>query len=937
MAEFSSLTHKFRANLDHQQQGGNKISKRNRQPLSCAPCRIKKLKCDRGHPCETCIKKGDQASCTYGKTAPIFNRSEAHTNAVNNHNNNGRSKAQERLRHLEQLVMQMVDNSVGPSQPSESMAAASPERDAPNPTIATEGHLQVGSSEARYVGSTHWSAILENIQELKTALGSEHTSSTELDESEDIEPQGPECLFGSPGNLSLAQILAQALPPRLQVDRRLSTYFNSRYLVIPFIHTTQFQRQYEQFWRAPLEAPPLWVSILFSICCMSATLSEAVGSEPSTPEDQPSPRMNFLTAASQCLRLGGFVRPKRYVVEALALHAQCKYMSTLDPAREVGIIFTVLVRLAFRSGYHRDPSQFPHFSVFEGEMRRRSWAMLRQFDLMVSFQLGLPNLIPPNSWDTLPPRNLLDTDFDEHTTILPPSRPENEATQILYFIVKSRLMTSFGKVCAHALTFRECKQKELMELDAEVRETYKTVPDTLRIKPMSQSFADPSYLIMVRLNCEFLFQKSICVLHRKYMTQGGYPASTAACTDAAIAITKHMLDLHKEFQPGGQLFADRWMLSSFTMNDFYLASMVLCLGISMWKKAHPGKGVNEDERMESQHALLRSAFEICEELSPTSTEAKRVANVLRVVLGEMGTPGSAWRGSASASGSSMSTSQQGPSTTSSSSGSSTQPPPRLLQPSRFGGSAFFPSPYDFNLAPLSLNDRDMSSSSSSVQMADANQPGEFFNLNMPLPTPRLEPSPSLGPNPFTSFLPFSLSYPPNQHSSHPSIANTNMSSPDSTATNPNPNLNVDVDWAFLDQWMALPDQEILPVNDGGSIPMTFNGAGAGVGIGVSDPNTSMTTPGLDVNAEWSSAPYRFLGGEILRNIAAREEAEAQAERQQQRQQQGDAQGEMDGVARNQSQDGVNNSGPDGKGVEGYSLDRGKNHFAGHGVAQYIGY
>ncbi|KIW29637.1 uncharacterized protein PV07_05440 [Cladophialophora immunda] len=940
MAEFSSLTTKFRANLDSQQSGGHKISKRNRQPVSCFNCRIKKLRCDKGHPCETCVKRGDESSCVYGNIPLPKSSDPSSANGTNTaHAANKRGQAQDRLRHLEQLVMQMVGNTTSAQSSQDSEAAASPgsalDIDTSTASIAKEGHLQYGSSESRYVGSTHWSAILESIQELKSALSSGSNgqgggpSATEFDESDDIEPQEIEGLFGSTSHLSLPQILSQALPPRLQVDRRLSTYFNSRYLVIPFIHTTQFRRQYDQFWRTPLEMSPLWISILFSICCMSATLSEAVGSEPSTPEDQLSPRMSFLNAACQCLRLGGFVRPKRYVVEALGLYAQCKYMATLDPSREVSIIFPILVRLAYRSGYHRDPSQFPHFSVFEGEMRRRMWAMCLQFDLMVSFQLGLPNQIPPSSWDTLPPSNLLDSDFDEHSTALRQSRPEEEATQILYFIVKTRLMTTFGKVCSHALSFRDYSQQEVMDLDREVRAVYATVPKILHIRPMSQSFADPSYLIMVRTNCEFLYQKSLLVLHRKYMTQGTHPTSTKVCTDAAIAITRHMLDLHKELKPGGQLFQDRWMLSSFTMNDFYLAAMVLCLGVSMWRKANPGKGLEDsgDGTTVEQFQLLKAAYEICEELSPTSNEAKRVADVLKVVLDEIASPAavaqSTWPGSIGSNtrglgGAMSNTEQQGQIQESATLPSKHHP---FMQPGRFMGSAMFPMQYDFTLVPLTLQDQQdregfsdyPSSSTSSQNQQGQNQGGSggyftpaFNNSSVndssaPLnPNLRLMPglqNPGLGPNPFMSFLPFSAAYPPPTPTLDPAIAaaaaatGTSSSSDvaEEMAANGSMPMNLDIDWAFLDQWMALPNPDILSLSEAappsqvtalnpipqhplawrpGSPPgqpdastnhhhhqlqhQDARGAAAG-GL----DKTTTTTPAT----HWMSTPYRFLGGE----------------------------------------------------------------------------
>lgn len=820
------------------------------------------------------MKRGDPSICTYGKATPASSRSEANNNA-----NDSRGKAQERLRQLEQLVMQMVDNTnASTGNPKSSLSDSDPA----DASIANEGHLQYGSSESRYVGSTHWSAILQNIQELKTALGTQNASTTELDEAEDAESQDAESLFGPVGHLSLAQILAQSLPPRLQVDRRMATYFNSRYMVIPFIHTAQFQRQYEQFWKTPLETPPLWVSILFSICCMAATLSEAVGSEPSTPEDQPSPRISFLNASCQCLRLGGFIRPKRHVVEALALYTQCKYTATLDPAGEVGVIWAILVRHAYRSGYHRDASHFPRFSVFEGEMRRRLWAMLRQFDLMISFQLGLPSQVPPDSWDTVEPRNLLDADFDEHTTVLPPSRPESEPTQILYFIVKSRLMTSFGRVCAQALSFRNSTQKEIMELDAEVRAVHQTVPDTLRIRPMSQSFADPPYLVMVRLNCEFLFQKSICVLHRKYMTQGGYPASTEACTDAAVSITKHMLDLHKEFKPGGQLHADRWMLSSFTMNDFYLASMVLCLGLSMWKKANPGKDMSEDEKIEGQYTLLKDAFGICEELSPSSTEARRIAGVLRVVLGQMGA--------------------ELPSATTTTATTESMDPrgrpwgglfggfPAMSQVSRqntsseplssHGTSDGFAMPNNFNLAPLSLSDHDAPGFTSSGTQPDApNLVADFSNFNYGMADTGIAAGTApnqLQINPFMSFLPFSPSWQqpaqgyPEQTTADGFIPGAIGSDrlPNTltdTSGSDNTNMAMDVDWTFLDQWMALPDPEQPePETDILPVPTESN-----------QNNSSSFCVAAVATAEqqdWTSEPYRFLGGELSLNNNAGDEA-----------------------------------------------------------------
>ncbi|KIW41424.1 uncharacterized protein PV06_06985 [Exophiala oligosperma] len=909
--DFAALTGKFRANLESSANGGNKINKRNRQPLSCAPCRSKKLKCDRGHPCETCIKKGDIESCTYGKATVAPSKSDfSSTNSTTNGVNNSRGRAQERLRHLEQLVMQMVDNngaaSLLPSNPNTIRSDTTMNTDS-NASIANEGqfHLE-NATESRYVGSTHWSAILQNIQELKSALhvspGSEEThvsvassgsggdgpsqpddvvDDTTLDS--DPPEHEEETLFAAPSGLTISHILSTSLPSREQVDRRLSTYFNSTYMVIPFIHTWEFQHRYEAFWANPLDTSPFWLSILFCICCMSATLSEAVGTEPPTPDDGPSPRSTFLSASRQCLRLGGLTRLKRFGIEAFALYTQCLYIQTLDPSGETALIWAMLVRQAYRGGYHRDSSHFASsFTVFEAEMRRRVWAMLRQFDLMISFQLGLPNQIPPGSWDTQDPRNLLDADFDESSTELPPGRPETEATQILYFIVKSRLMTSFGKVTAHSLSFRDVSQADVMALDREVRAVHATVPDILRIRPMRQSFADPAYLVMVRLNCEFLFQKSLCVLHRKYMTmtdpvtgEYSFPESITACVDAASAISRHMLDLHKEFKPGGQLYDGRWMLSSFTMNDFYLASIVLCLAVSTWKNRHPGRNVevDADQRTKDVYALLGSAFTITVDLSPTSREARRVSDVLRVVLDGVGTATtrkmtstlqhrSRNRSITRVAGSDDDAAAAAGSTSQRVSADCLFPSteltrkqfgewPQLHQQQRRqqddkngqGQQNVFVDVHEFNLTPLSLSEN--------VSQQQQHQHQHQHRHRQQTQQQETKPTDdwTLSPNRFSSTLPFQLAFQTtpgggmsqgngtggvntvSSSSEYTSIGTTSSTShttngPDTfmtttdTNTNTNTNLNMnpmnmDIDWAFLDQWMAAPnDTTTMPISGG---------------------------------------------------------------------------------------------------------------------------
>jgi hypothetical protein len=86
-----------------------------------------------------------------------------------------------------------------------------------------------------------------------------------------------------------------------------------------------------------------------------------------------------------------------------------------------------------------------------------------------------------------------------------------------------------------------------------------------------------------------------------------------------------LADLHREFQPGGQLEGASWMLNSTIVSDFTLAIMVLGLGLSQ----------DQDQggpQRECRVGLLSQSLAICEDLGWKSWEAHRAAGALREML-----------------------------------------------------------------------------------------------------------------------------------------------------------------------------------------------------------------------------------------------------------------------------------------------------------------
>lgn len=492
----------------------------------------------------------------------------------------------------------------------------------------SRGHLILNGDEPSYVGSTHWSTIMGSVNDLKSLIATEDSSPSDLD---DLLPDCDTLLCAARPS-SLDTVL-RILPPRLQVDRYLSNYFRSKYLASPIVHTFQFQRQYERFCGNPHETPVLWISILMSILSTSARLMDSTNV---SADGNFVLRQQFLTAAAQCLMLGNYSRPKPLVVEALLMFCHCQSLMTSEPSREAALILSLVTRLAFRCGYHRDPDNLKNLSVFEGEMRRRTWVVCKDMDLMIATQVGLPNYIPDDCYDTKLPSNLSDTDFDEDTQQLPPSKPEIEPTPILFWIVKDRLLTIFNKILRVSISFGSFTAGYLTQLEESLCQVHASIPPSLRIRPLSQSFADGSDIVMARFVCEIIFQKCVCVLHRRMMAQD-VKLSSEVSIEAAATILRHMVDVYRELQPGGQLQNDRWMLSSAVIHNFLLATMILAISISQDHVPSPeqGQGIPAYQKRLFHLELLTSTHAICVDLGVMSREAQRVARTLETILPDL--------------------------------------------------------------------------------------------------------------------------------------------------------------------------------------------------------------------------------------------------------------------------------------------------------------
>ena len=222
--------------------------RRDKPQLSCNPCRTRKSRCDRNQPCYNCSTRG--LTCTY---APGNSKSSSGL-STGQSATPGTLGVQDRLVQLERLVMSLIPTAAAnnatetrwsnqargedpSSVPLMDTNYTTPGGTTPLDTISDSGSIRVtGASDLHYVVGEHWSAILDNIADLKDHFDREEQrkltenpySSQDMDGGLNPRPPSPpgHALLLYPIHRSSRAEMLASLPPKDAVDRYLSYYFN---------------------------------------------------------------------------------------------------------------------------------------------------------------------------------------------------------------------------------------------------------------------------------------------------------------------------------------------------------------------------------------------------------------------------------------------------------------------------------------------------------------------------------------------------------------------------------------------------------------------------------------------------------------------------------------------------------------------------------------
>ncbi|KAL1881143.1 hypothetical protein VTK73DRAFT_4590 [Phialemonium thermophilum] len=638
-----------------QHKASHSGAKRNRALLSCGPCRASKQKCDRAQPCSQCLRKGRTSSCIYAGTSGA----EKNGHPAATPTRAPRSMAS-RLKRLEAVVRALMDS---PDEAERTRILNQPvasSGDAPGDWPPTEGSdslpargqvVVAGKGEkggsTTYVGATHFMAVLDDIEDLKSYFD----EGDEAHGSPDPEPDG-----ASPENFLLQltppktreEFLAY-LPPKRTIDLLTMRFFNAFSPSQHIVHRPTFARKYAEFWQDPSKASFDLLALLFIISALGTYFSSFLS--PDEADNSPGASTmerfyHYRSLAASALVSAKFASPGPMTMLPMLLYLESEFIISRASQMNCYLMSAVCMRLMLKMGLHRDPSNLPNISPFDGEMRRRMWNLGVQIELMVAFHLGLPSMVHGIESDTALPGNLLDEDFSEDSSELPPARPDTEYTLMTYPIWKTQMVKIFGLVARQAHSLSPPTYAEVLRLDHLLEEKWSQVPAPLKIRPLEDCVIDPPHQVNQRFGIASLYQKSRCVLHRRYLVEPvpkkEHEYSRRTCLEAALRLLEYQDTFYRATLPGGILRQHGWFLTSLAIHDFLLAAMIVYLVL----QNGTASALGADDNGTPQNKPLASREELCEKLkksraiwldvSRDAAVGKKAADILEVMLNRIG-------------------------------------------------------------------------------------------------------------------------------------------------------------------------------------------------------------------------------------------------------------------------------------------------------------
>jgi Fungal specific transcription factor domain len=376
--------------------------------------------------------------------------------------------------------------------------------------------------------------------------------------------------------------ILRSFPPKGTTDVLIARFFDVYNQDPPFqiIHGPTYQKQYDQHWRSPQDSDIVWLGLTYAMMMVSLVSYGKNADEPAEYRGRTEQMYkDYKRLTAQSLMLTDFNKGSPYLLEMYIFYILADLGRSKDAEINILVGTATLVRHAMRLGYHRDSKYFPGLSAFQGEMRRRVWALVKHADLRISAQFGLPPMVRNELANTEMMRNLFDDELDENVAELPESRPLSEATPISYLIYKTHMVDIAYEIVEETQKIGLPSYERAMELDRKIRKLHEEVPLQFKFRPYEESIRDPSDIIMKRYILEIMYLKFLLLIHRKFCNCTRYPYSARTGLESAMQILKHQQTLHHESRQGRRLSDAKMFVTALTAHDYILAAMIVCMAL----------------------------------------------------------------------------------------------------------------------------------------------------------------------------------------------------------------------------------------------------------------------------------------------------------------------------------------------------------------------
>ncbi|KAK9365621.1 hypothetical protein V1509DRAFT_675453 [Lipomyces kononenkoae] len=433
--------------------------RRLRNAVSCDPCRIRKAKCDQGHPCGSCTLRLQQSECTYGwhnrtdtiKTGAQDGEAAATPVDPPGSNVDGRSDEnyllENRMAQLEFKVeeLQAMVLSLSPRSRSSSDRGDEISKDgAPgvselssNSLPAEERNGMIGSRQGvlHFIGPTGWTLHHQGVgtllsmqtyadefkqgQEVASSVHTGTAFENEMNACQQIRTRYKgwrtssiaDCVFFTSSHISMSE-LESLVPDRsvceALIDRFLVT-FNKTH---PIVDEDTFREEVSSFWDSRPVKPNTWLPYLLAVLAMGLLLP--VNSLSSRIINGRFQGRKILMTVLQLLFSSPsyFRRPdiRTFQIMLLSILARKLELNEPDGSDAVNGMLAIARQVAYSMGLHRDVSNKPGVSTTDFELRRKLWTTFIFVDLEHSVQSGMPFLLRMTDFQT---RSLLGSSHTE--------------------------------------------------------------------------------------------------------------------------------------------------------------------------------------------------------------------------------------------------------------------------------------------------------------------------------------------------------------------------------------------------------------------------------------------------------------------------------------------------------------------------------------------